>query len=120
MVGRRRAGVAWCDPEIDATRVGRNLRVALDGAAAFDCVANHLLAEAVERCAYHRGDHGPARYFKLPDGSSIGAPERRDRIGGTNGSGRWSGPGRKYGTPRSQSLIASRWILPITWTVIRG
>src|SRR4051812_44641688 len=37
------------DPEIDATRACRDFRVALDGAAAFECIANHLLAEPIER-----------------------------------------------------------------------
>src|SRR5256885_15045397 len=61
MIGQRRAGLTGCDPEIDATRVGGARRVGLDGAAAFERVANHLLAEPIERRAYHRGDHRTTR-----------------------------------------------------------
>ena len=35
-------------------------------------------------------------------------------------SGRWSGPGRRYGTPASRSFSASRWMRPITCAVING
>jgi hypothetical protein len=45
----------------DFDRDGK-LRVALDGVAAFEHVANHLLAGLIERCADHRGDHRTARY----------------------------------------------------------
>src|SRR5262245_30081648 len=62
VVGRRCGGLVGCDPEVDVVRVGRNLRVALDGTATFDRIANHLLAEPVERVAYHRCDHRMTRY----------------------------------------------------------
>jgi hypothetical protein len=38
---------SWGNPEIDATRVGRRLGVGLRGAAAFECIANQLLAELI-------------------------------------------------------------------------
>ena len=53
--------VPGCDPQVDVTRVSWDPNVALDGAATFECVANQLLAEPVERVACHRGDHGTTR-----------------------------------------------------------
>ena len=57
MLGRRRAHLVGCDPDIDATRVGRNLCVRLHGAVAFEQIANHLLAEPIVPRTHHRGDH---------------------------------------------------------------
>jgi hypothetical protein len=75
MVGQRRAGLAGCDPEIDATRVGRDLRVGLDGAATFEGVANHLLAEPIERRACHRADDGTTRCQGKETDANASRPE---------------------------------------------
>jgi hypothetical protein len=58
----RRARLAGHEPEVDAPGLGGNLRVGLDGAVAFECGADHLLAELVVAVS-HRRDHrgnGPA------------------------------------------------------------
>jgi hypothetical protein len=50
-----------CEPQIDATGVGRDLRVGLDSAVTLERVAHHLLAELIEPGARHRGDDGTTR-----------------------------------------------------------
>lgn len=61
VLGRDRIRIARDDPQIDVTRVSWDPDVTLDGAAAFQRVANQLLAEPVERVTCHHRDHRTTR-----------------------------------------------------------